>query len=60
MRKYTNFNGNIKYQVLALGFGVSCIGLAFVADWLGTGVLQVDMIMMIMMTTTVMVLSKSR
>ena len=30
-----------KNQVLALGFGFSCIGLAFLADWLGTGVLQV-------------------
>jgi len=32
-----------KNQVLALGFGVSCIGLAFLADWLGTGVLQASL-----------------
>ena len=28
-------------QVLALFYGVACIGLAFLADVLGTGVLQV-------------------
>ena len=48
----------IENQVLALGFGVSCIGLAFLADWLGTGVLQVKKIMMHSkkMTTAVMVM----
>ena len=50
----------IENQVLALGFGVSCIGLAFLADWLGTGVLQVKIMIMtskmIAMTTTIMVM----
>ena len=51
----------IENQVLALGFGVSCIGLAFLADWLGTGVLQVKMhllmhLMLMVITTTVMVM----
>merc|ERR1719347_677756 len=36
-------NSSLLLKVLALGFGVSCIGLAFLADWLGTGVLQASL-----------------